>query len=112
MKWIFSTLFIFSVLFSQAQTAPSVFIGQTEMARTIPGDEFDEFYWFDANNTTLTSTGVSFPTTGAYRFDVSGYKFAGSPSLQLLIDGVSAGAVTISTSNTTIFSIAVASITS
>jgi hypothetical protein len=112
MKWILSTLFIFSVLFSKAQTAPSVFIGQREMTRTIAGDEYDEFYWFDANNTTLTSTGVSFATTGAYRFDVSGYKVTGSPSLQLLIDGVSAGFATISTANTTIFSIAVASIAS
>src|SRR5438067_958631 len=110
MKWILTTLILLLTLFAHAQN-PNVFIGQREMTRIIAGDEYDEFYWFDANNTTLTSTNVTIPVTGTYRFDVSGYDVAGSPQIQLLIDGVGVGSVTVNTTNTTIFSLFLSSIT-
>lgn len=90
---------------------PSVFLSQYEMTAS-GGQVYDEFYWFNTNLASLTKTGVSFPTTGSYRFDLSAYKVAGSPTINVLIDGVSKGTITYTSTAIELKSLFISSITS
>jgi hypothetical protein len=55
---------------------------------------------------------VSFPSTGSYRFDVSAYLKLGAPEVELFIDGISKGNISITGSSIQIYSLFITEITS
>jgi endoglucanase len=90
---------------------PAVFLSQREMTAN-GGQPYDEYYWLNSNLASLTSTNVSFPITGSYRFDLSAYGVKGTSQLSVLIDGTSKGAVSVESSSTKIYSLFINEITS
>src|SRR6266581_3028431 len=88
--------FIFSITGISQTEKPAVFLSQIEMSAS-GGQPYAEFYWLNSNNASLTKTGVSFPKTGSYRVDISAYKTAGTPVINVLVDGSSKGTITVNT---------------
>jgi endoglucanase len=88
----------------------AVLLSQREMTAS-GGQPYDEFYWLNSNNASLEKTNVEFPQTGTYRFDISGYLKAGTPKVELYIDGVSKGDITITSTSIQIFSLFIDEIT-
>lgn len=88
----------------------AVLLSQREMTAS-GGQPYDEFYWLNSSNASLEKTNVSFPQTGSYRFDISGYLKAGAPQVELYIDGISKGNVTITGTNIQIYSLFIDEIT-
>src|SRR5688572_10148260 len=83
---------------------PAVFLSQREMTAN-GGQPYDEYYWLNSNLASLTSTDVSFPQTGSYRFDMSAYGKAGTSQISVLIDGISKGTIVISSTSTIMYSL-------
>jgi hypothetical protein len=90
---------------------PAVFLSQKEMTPS-GGAPYDEYFWLNSSLASLTSTNVSFPITGSYRFDVSAYGVKGTSLLNILIDGTVKGTVSVDTSSTRIYSLLINQITS
>src|SRR3954451_18295374 len=88
---------------------PSVFLSQIEMTPS-GGQSYDEFYWLNSNNASLTKSGVNFPSPGSYRCDISAYLDKGTPTINVLIDGISKGNITINTASIGIFSLLISNI--
>ena len=102
------------LLFFNAAAQPekyAVLLSQREMTAT-GGQPYDEFYWLNSNLASLEKTNVSFPLTGSYRFDISAYLKSGSPDVELFIDGISKGTISITASSIRIYSLSVDQITS
>src|SRR5689334_11145809 len=91
------------------QTAPSVFFSQIEMTHS-GGQPYDEFYWLNSNNASLTKTGVNFSSAGSYRCDISAYLDKGTPIISVSIDGASKGNITITSASIGIFSLLISNI--
>jgi hypothetical protein len=89
----------------------AVLLSQREMTAT-GGQPYDEFYWLNSNDASLEKTNVSFPQTGSYRFDISGYLKSGTPTVELFIDGISKGNISISATSIQIYSLFINQITS
>ena len=96
--------------FSQPER-PAVFLSQIEMTPS-GGQPYDQFYWFNSNKASLTKTAVVFPATGSYRIDISAYKTAGKPIVNVLIDGTSQGSITVDSTSIYIFSLFIKNISS
>lgn len=112
MKPTLLTFCLLSILSSFAQPEkPAVFLSQREMTAN-GGQPYDEYYWLNSTLASLTSTNVSFPITGSYRFDVSAYRVKGTSQLSVLIDGTSKGTVSVDSSSTRIYSLLINEITS
>lgn len=110
MKIYFSLIIFLFGISAIAQTEkPAVFFSQIEM-RASGGKPYDEFYWLNSNNASLNKANVSFPKTGSYRVDISAYKTAGKPVINVLIDNVSKGSITVTKPSTNIFSLFISSI--
>jgi len=111
----FSVLFILTFFFISVgktqSVKPSIVLSQIEMT-PLGGQPYDEFYWLNSNNAALIKTNAKFLTTGSYRVDVSAYSTAGTPIVNLLIDGVSKGGITVNTVTTNIFSLSISNIPS
>jgi len=105
---IFSTFIFFDQSKAQPST-PSVFLSQIEMTPS-GGQPYDEFYWLNSNNASLTKSGVNFPSTGSYRCDISAYLDKGTPIINVLIDGISKGNITVNTSSIGVFSLLISNI--
>jgi len=90
-------------------TSPAVFLSQTEMTPS-GGQPYDEFYWLNSNNASLTKNGVNFPSTGSYRCDISAYLDEGTPMISVSIDGTSKGNISITSTSIGIFSLLISSI--
>jgi hypothetical protein len=103
---VLSTLICFGS-FSQTEK-PAIFLSQIEMTPS-GGQPYDEFYWFNSNNASLSKS-VSFPVTGSYRFDLSAYLTSGSPSVKLIIDGISKGTLSVTNTSIAIYSLFINSI--
>ena len=88
---------------------PAVMLSQIEMNPS-GGQPYDEFYWLNSNNASLTKSGVNFPVSGSYRCDISGYLDKGTPIISVSIDGVSKGNITINSSTIKIFSLLISNI--
>ena len=101
-------LFFISPVNAQG-TKPAVFFSQIEMTPS-GGQPYDEFYWLNSNNASLTKTGVNFPATGSYRCDISAYLDKGKPVISVSIDGVSKGNITVDSSSIGIFSVLIPNI--
>ena len=98
---------IVGVLRSIAQPIkPTVFLSQRELTAD-GGQPYDQFYWLNSNSASLTKTGVSFPQTGSYRFDISAYKVAGDPQLNVLIDGIIENTISINASSASLYSVVI-----
>ena len=82
----------------------AVLLSQREMTAT-GGQPYDEFYWLNSNDASLEKTNVSFPQTGSYRFDISGYLKSGTPNVELFIDGISKGNISITATSIQIYSL-------
>src|SRR5689334_12121659 len=112
MKIYYCFIFFILTIHAIAQTEkPAVFLSQIEMTAS-GGQPYDEFYWLNSNNACLTKTGVVFPKTGSYRVDVSAYKTAGTPVINVLIDNISKGNITVNSTTIAIYSLFISSITS
>src|SRR5687767_4761732 len=81
---------------------PAVFLSQREMTAN-GGQPYDQFYWLNSNSASLTKTGVSFLPTGIYRFDLSAYKVAGTPLIDVIIDGNVKGTIDITSSSAAMY---------
>lgn len=101
--------FIPAIKINAQPTAPSVFFSQIEMTPS-GGQPYDEFYWLNSNNASLTKSGVNFPATGSYRCDISAYLDKGTPTITVSIDGASKGNITITSSSIGIFSLFISNI--
>jgi hypothetical protein len=88
---------------------PAVMLSQIEMSPS-GGQPYDEFYWLNSNNASLTKSGVNFPVSGSYRCDISSYLDKGTPTISVSIDGVSKGEITINSSTIKIFSLLISNI--
>lgn len=104
------TLFFISITEAQP-VKPSIFLSQIEMMSS-GGQPYDEFYWLNSNNASLTKTGATFSTTGSYRVDISAYKTAGTPIVNIFIDGTLKGSITVNTMTTNLFSLFISNILS
>jgi hypothetical protein len=112
MKISYCFIFFILTIPSIAQTEkPVVFLSQIEMTAS-GGQPYDEFYWLNSNYASLTKTGVLFSKTGSYRVDVSAYKTAGTPVINVLVDGISKGNITVNSTAIAIYSLFVSNITS
>ncbi|HUQ65468.1 MAG TPA: hypothetical protein VM101_04910, partial [Flavitalea sp.] len=85
----------YAVLFSQSEMSPT------------GGQPYNEFYWLNSNNAFLEKTNVVFLETGSYRFDISAYLKSGSPDVELYIDGVSKGNISITSTSIQLYSLLV-----
>lgn len=103
--------FIFSIPAIAQTEMPAVFFSQIEMTAS-GGQPYDEFYWLNSDNASLTKTAVVFSKTGSYRIDVSAYKTAGAPVLSVFIDGISKGSITVNNTEIAIYSLFISSVTS
>ena len=88
----------------------AVILSQREMTAS-GGQPYDEFYWLNSNLASLEKTNVSFPETGSYRFDMSAYLKSGAPSVELFIDDVSKGQISVTATTIQIYSLFVSEIT-
>src|SRR3954454_10375168 len=101
--------FIFVNQINCQSTTPSVFLSQIEMTPS-GGQPYDEFYWLNSNNASLTKSGLNFPSTGSYRCDISAYLDKGTPIINVLIYGISKGNITVNTSSIGVFSLLISNI--
>lgn len=109
MKNLLTILWILICFNSFSQTEkPAIFLSQIEMTPS-GGQAYNQFYWFNSNNASLSQS-VTFPAAGSYRFDLSAYLTAGSPSITLLIDGTSKGILSVTNTNIAIYSLFINSI--
>jgi hypothetical protein len=110
MRIYFALIILLFGISAIAQTEKTaVFLSQIEMNAS-GGKPYDEFYWLNSNNASLNKTNVSFAKTGSYRIDVSAYKTAGTPVINVLIDNVSKGTITVNKSSINIFSLFISNI--
>ena len=104
LKNCFALLFTLSFIGSKAQQVEqAIFFSQIEM-QSAGGQPYDEFYWLNSNNASLSKTAVKFPTSGSYRVDISAYRTAGIPRLELFIDDIAKARITVNTPTISIFS--------
>lgn len=82
MKGLIAALLLLIAIRVDAQN----FLSQIEMTAS-GGQPYDEFYWLNSANASLTKTGVTFESTGTYRIDLSVKDVIASPNLAIEIDG-------------------------
>jgi hypothetical protein len=89
---------------------PDIFLSALEMTPS-GGQVYDEFWWLNTDSASLTKSDFTFPSSGTYRLDISGYAAAGAPVLEVLVGGQSMGLMPINSTGIEIFSISIAGIT-
>lgn len=82
-----------------------IFLSASQEMTASGGQVYDEFYWLNTNNASVTKSSLHFPASTSYRVDISAYKVAGSPQVSVIVDGVNKGTIAITTTTIGIFSL-------
>jgi predicted esterase len=96
--------------FQTVGAAPAIFLSQTEMTPS-GGQVYDEFYWFNSGSASLTYANGIFPLTGSYRFDLSAYAVAGTPVINVFLDNILQGSVSVTGTAIQIYSLFISNVT-